>query len=108
MLYYPRGVSYVIFRSRGANGKKSIFLPSGLGEHRAERIIQHRNTQAGGAGFVGVPCIRVVGCGKSLESDARPLTCTFDAPCPAVLINTAGVRGIRRLIAITSGPTLIP
>ena len=80
-----------------------------VGVSRAERIIQDRNTQAGGAGFVGVPCRNQSGgCGKSLESDARPLTCTFDAPCPAVLINTAGVRGIRRLIAITSGPTLIP
>ena len=70
-------------------------------------IAIHR--QEGGAGFVGVPCRNQSGgCGKSLESDARPLTCTFDAPCPAVLINTAGARGIRRLIAITSGPTLIP
>jgi hypothetical protein len=62
------------FRSRSA---RSCGQRLRRGEHRTERIIQDRNMQAAGAGFMWVCCtgIRRGGCETSLESDALyPLT----------------------------------
>ena len=61
------------FRSRSA---RSCGQRLRRGEHRTERIIQDRNMQAAGAGFMWVCCtgIRRGGCETSLESDALYLS----------------------------------